>query len=215
MRSQVGEAPGELVGWTGGAVGQPVYHGVRSHDGEGLGISRCSVALSDVRDRSHIRRYERPCHWCWPRGKPADDTPRSRRTANIRPPIVPAVSPLGPLDVRVTADGLLGVRSSDGLWIVFDPDRPLMLETADDRVAEKWRTWRTTWPTEELVNSIAIADRYDQHRSVVAKWRTEPGFPPVFATVGDRVGWLPEQWPGIEAFVGARATRRGRKPSSE
>lgn len=213
MRDLTVEIPGGVVGYTGAETGPAVFHKVKSQDDEGFGVSPCGATLSDIRDKREIRRYERPCSLCW-RGTPTT-SPTVRRTANIRPPLVPAVSPVGPLDLRVTTDGKLGIKSADGQWLVFDPQRPVLLETADDQAAEGWRTLRTTWPTETLINGIEIADRFDVDRALITKWRRDALFPAVSGTVGDRPGWYRELWPAIEQWVAARSPERGRAPKQK
>ncbi len=212
MRDFGVEIPDDQVGFASTTAGQPVFHRVKSHDGEGRGLSRCGVTLSDVRPKEEIRRHERPCGLCW-RGATTTDTP-TRRTATVRTPLVAPLSPVGPLGLRVTPDGLLAIESSADQWVVFDPAKPLMLETAGAQAAEQWRTLRTTWPTEPLINSVEIADHFGVDRTLPTKWRRDPAFPIVSATVADRPGWYRELLPAIETWATKRAPEHGRKTQS-
>lgn len=210
MRDLDGEPHDTVVGFTGSR--EPVFHSVETQAEEGRGVSRCRLALLDIRDKKEIRRYERPCSVCW---RDIKITHRTRRIARIKQPLVPPVSPLGPLDVRVTSDGLLGLRVDPDQWLVFDPAQPLLLEYATDEAADQWRTLRTTWDTIALINPADLAEAHKVDRSQIALWRRQPGFPTVSAFVGDRPGWYPELRPRIEHWIANRPTPRGRKPRTK
>lgn len=216
MPDLVVEAPAELLGWTIPAANDPVYHRVkRLDDGGQGGLSHCGITLSDVGDKSQIRSYERACSNCW-RGEPAT-APGGRRVARVRSPLVLPQTPVGPEDLRITYDGLLGVRSDNGRWIVIDPANPLLLETATDEAAAQWATLRSAWPTTTMISPTDIAEAHKVDRTLPAKWRhREPDFPRVSATIGDRPGWYEELWPAINQWVTSRnVQKRGRKPRSD
>lgn len=216
MRDFGVEIPDPVVGFSGSHA--QVFHLVKSQaadvpeDADVVGLSRCGAPLSDIREKREIRRGERPCSLCW-RGTPT--TTRTRRVAQVKPPLVPAVSPLEPEDIRVTQDGLLGLRSDKGRWVVFDPANPVMLEYATDEAAEQWRTWRSTWPGVSLINPADLAVDHEVDRATIAYWRRQPGFPIVSAFVGDRPGWWPELRPQLDRWITTRAPKRGRKPRTK
>jgi len=214
MRDVTG--PDTLVGWAG-TTPLPLFHKPKRLDGGGspdamTGMSVCGVRLIYVDARSTARPYERPCQPCW--HVPARDTvQRKRRVADVRPLLIEPVVPVTSTDLRVTHDGLLGVRSAAGSWVVFDPERPLMLTTATDDAAEGWRTLRSCWHDIEFVNGQQLADRYQVERQIITKWRRDGvNFPRPMGWIGDRPGWLPEQVELIDVWVRARRGRTGRPP---
>lgn len=217
MRDVVERNTPGLVGWSA-SHGHPVFHDVASQDEGGPGgTATCDTHLAFIAGPEHIRPYERPCLKCRPKGPPAHRTTTPvRRKAIIRTPLVAPVAPVAPHHLRVTPEGHLAVRgaSSDPShpWLILDMNHPLLMSVADDTTAGTWPTLRSRWPTEVLVNAVAIADRFGVDRTFVAKWRKDPEFPLVACTIADRPGWYLETLPLIDRWHKNRPGRTGRPP---
>ena len=211
----------ELVGWAAfyNQTQGHLFHKPKRLDNEEAddpltGMSFCGTRLIYIDARRTTRPYEHPCKICW-RGTTTKPQ-RQRRVAHIRPALVEPVSPLQPQDIRVTHDGKLGVKTDDGQWIVIDPAKPLMLSYASDDAAKHWRTWRSTWPTEALINAQGLADRYQVERTLVSKWRRDGvNFPRPMIWLADRPGWPEELLPAIDLWVATRQGRTGRPPKDQ
>lgn len=215
-----GEPP-HLVGWSAYQhKGSLSFHKVKLLDAEPedgwgdagpSGMSDCGYPLIYVDVPDRVRPYEHPCGTCFTARKLRP--PRKRRTADIRPPLLEPVCPVGPLDLRVTHNGHLAIRvdalGAEGDWLIIDMDQPVWLQWASDDAAIEWRTLRTTWPTEALYNAQQLADRYEVERSLVSHWRRDGvNFPRPMVWIADRPGWPEELLPALDKWV---ATRQGRR----